>query len=334
MSDKKLTASVLIITYKRAKYLRNALDSLCKQTVKPDEVIIVLKPSNDGSEKVIMEFVDKLVVKLLIQKGVGAIDAYSQGINYASCDVILFLDDDAIAEADWVKKYVCIFNENPRVGGITGLTIDTEIINNTIKIKGEQFYEDYAEGFHRQPLEILNGYFEYFSTSGLFGASRKLMESNKEIIKSISFGGLNMGFRRFLIKDFPLKILYKGSKKAFWFEKHLALNVVVKGYDAIKVRERKKSPIVYHTLGVDSLTRSKGFWHEFWLNYDRAMNYWRIKMYGLKCSFIKYIIGQIIISRKKFLPRFSAFLYTFFLGFYYYLKYRKLVRHYFVSINN
>ncbi|MGC8912098.1 MAG: glycosyltransferase family 2 protein [Nitrososphaeria archaeon] len=45
-----MKASVLIITYKRSKYLRNALDSLTRQTIKPDEIIVVLKPCNDGSE--------------------------------------------------------------------------------------------------------------------------------------------------------------------------------------------------------------------------------------------------------------------------------------------
>ncbi|MGC8871014.1 MAG: glycosyltransferase family A protein [Brevinematia bacterium] len=327
-----MKVSVLIISYKRAKYLRNALDSLSKQTIKPDEVIVVLKPSNDRSEGVIKEFYDKLNVKLLIQDGEGAIDAYVQGIRHASGDIILFLDDDAIAEPDWIKKYVHLFSENSTVGGITGLDLGIEIAkNNNINIIKELSYEDYAEGFHRQPLNILNDYAGYFSTSGLCGSSKKLLELNKDVVKSIFFGGLNMGFRSFLIKDFPLKLLYTGSKKAFWFEKHLALNVVIKGYDAIKVREKSKAPIVYHTLNIDSLTRSAGFWHEFWLNYDRAMNFWRIKMYGLECSLLTYVLGQVIISRKKFLPRFSAFLYTFFLGFYYYLKYKETVRAYFTS---
>ena len=99
-----MKVSVLIISYKRAEYLRNALDSLFKQNVKPNEVVIVLKPSRDGSEDVIKEFSDKLNVKLLIQEGNGAIDAYVQGIKHASGYIILFLDDDAIAESDWVEK--------------------------------------------------------------------------------------------------------------------------------------------------------------------------------------------------------------------------------------
>ena len=222
-----MKVSVLIISYKRAKYLRNALDSLFKQNVKPNEVVIVLKPSRDRSEEVIKEFSDKLNAKLLIQEGNGAIDAYVQGIKYASSDIILFLDDDAVAESDWVEKYVRLFSENPDVGGITGLYVGVKIVNDTI-IK-ESLYEDYAEGFHRRPLKILNDYAGYFSTSGLCGSSKKLTES-KEIVKSILFGGLNMGFRSFLIKDFPLELLYKGSKKAFWFENHLALNVVIRGY--------------------------------------------------------------------------------------------------------
>jgi glycosyltransferase involved in cell wall biosynthesis len=325
-----LKVSVLIISYKRAKYLRNALDSLSKQNVKPNEVVIVLKPSRDGSEDVIKEFSDKLNVKLLIQEGNGAIDAYVQGIKHASGDIILFLDDDAIAESDWVEKYVHFFSENPNVGGITGLSVSVKIVNDDITVVKESLYEDYAEGFHRRPLKILNDYAGYFSTSGLCGSSKKLTVS-KDIVKSTFFAGVNMGFRSFLIKDFPLELLYKGSKKAFWFENHLALNVVMRGYDAVKVREKSMAPVVYHTLNVDSLTRSKGFWHEFWLSYDRAMNFWRIKMYGLECSLLLYILGQIIVSRKKFLPRFSAFLYAFFLGFYYYLKYKDTVRAYFLS---
>lgn len=322
-----MKVSVLIISYKRARYLRNALDSLCRQTVQPDEVIVVLKPSNDGSEDVVNEFTRKLNLNLLIQQGVGPINAYSQGIKHASGDVLLFLDDDAIAETDWISKYIHMFDENVKVGGITGLSLKAEVDGNDIVFKEEQFWEEtYVEGFHRRPLEILDGYGEYFSTSGLSGASRKLLESNKDVMKSIFFAGLNMGFRSFLIKDFPLEILYKGSRRAFWFENHLALNVVIRGYDAVKVRRRAITPVVYHTTQINSLTRSKGFSHEFWVSYDRAINFWRIKMYGLKCSFPKYILGQIIISRKRFLPRFTAFLYTLFLGFYYYLRYKDEVR--------
>ncbi|MEM2179907.1 MAG: hypothetical protein QXP32_03710 [Nitrososphaeria archaeon] len=59
-----------------------------------------------------------------------------------------------------------------------------------------------------------------------------------------------------------------------------------------------------------------------------AKNVW------VKMQFLKYVIGQLIILLKRFLPRFSAFLYTFFLGSYYYIKYRKIVRTYFIGANN
>ncbi|MEM4140769.1 MAG: glycosyltransferase [Nitrososphaeria archaeon] len=330
-----MKVSVLIITYKRARYLKNALDSLCKQTVKPDEVVIVLKPSNDGSEDVIRSFADRLNIKMLIQEGVGPINAYSQGIKNASGDIILFLDDDAIAEKDWVLKYTRIFDQNTKVGGVTGLNLKARVEEDNIFIEEQPFLEEtHAIGFHRHPLQILEDYDEYFSTSGLCGTSRNIIQSSVSKIKSVFFGGLNMGFRSFLIKSFPLDVLYKGSKKAFWFENHLALNVVIRGYYAIRIRDRAIAPTVYHTVNVSSLTRSEGFSQEFWLNFDRSINFWRLKMYGLKCSFFKYVIGQLIISRKKFLPRFSAFLYTFFLGFYYYLRYRRVVRAYFIGAKN
>ncbi|MGB9623183.1 MAG: glycosyltransferase family A protein, partial [Candidatus Bathyarchaeia archaeon] len=171
---------MLIISYKRARYLRNALDSLCRQTVQPDEVIVVLKPSNDGSEGIVNEFASKLNINLLIQQGVGPINAYAQGIKYASGEILLFLDDDAIAEADWISKYTHLFDGNKKVGGITGLSLKAEVKGNNIILKEEPFYEEaYVEGLHRRPLKILEDYYEYMSTSGLGGVSRKLSESNK-----------------------------------------------------------------------------------------------------------------------------------------------------------
>ena len=48
-----MKVSVAIVTYRRAWALPYSLSSIASQTRRPDEVIIVLKPSGDGSEEVI-----------------------------------------------------------------------------------------------------------------------------------------------------------------------------------------------------------------------------------------------------------------------------------------
>jgi glycosyltransferase involved in cell wall biosynthesis len=53
---KSLKVSVIAITYRRAWALPYSLTSLVNQTRRPDEVVVVLKPSGDGSEEVISRF--------------------------------------------------------------------------------------------------------------------------------------------------------------------------------------------------------------------------------------------------------------------------------------
>jgi glycosyltransferase involved in cell wall biosynthesis len=57
------------------------LSSLANQSVHPDEVIIVLRPSGDNSEQIIEEFKEKLPIRLLIQKGGFVVDAIEKGIK-------------------------------------------------------------------------------------------------------------------------------------------------------------------------------------------------------------------------------------------------------------
>ncbi|MCC6042362.1 MAG: glycosyltransferase [Candidatus Verstraetearchaeota archaeon] len=49
-----MKVSVVIVTYRRAWALPYPLSSIASQTRKPDEVIVVLKPSGDGSEEIIV----------------------------------------------------------------------------------------------------------------------------------------------------------------------------------------------------------------------------------------------------------------------------------------
>jgi hypothetical protein len=74
------------------------------QTRKPEDVVIVLKPSGDGSEEVMGSFSTQLLIKLVVQGRGNFIDAVQTAIDNARGDVILFLDD-AVAEERWVEKY-------------------------------------------------------------------------------------------------------------------------------------------------------------------------------------------------------------------------------------
>jgi hypothetical protein len=59
----------------------------------------------------------------------------------------------------------------------------------------------------------------------------------------------------------------------------------------------------------NSLTRGRGFWHEFWIHYDRVANYWRLKRLGAQVSPYAYIAACLVSFRRRPLPRLLATLY-------------------------
>ena len=302
-----MKVSVVIVTYKRAWALPYSLSSIASQTRKADEVIVVIKPSGDGSEEIISKFSSLLPIKLLIQRQGNFTDAYQMAIDNAMGDLVLFIDDDAVAEERWIEKYLQLFEELPNAGGMSGVTYKAYIENNAVR-KTSEIYHDIPTKriFYREPLPEYHDYVCWISKSGFTG--RKIVSENN-VLKSVALGGVNMAFRRELLSGCPLAQLYKRSRKGFWNEQILAYCVKKKGYDTYEIRG-SKAPIVWHIVHEQSLTRGKGFWHEFWLHYDRVANYWRLKRLGANVSSIAYLTACIVTLRRRTLPRLLATLYA------------------------
>jgi len=129
------------MTYKRAWILPYSLLSIASQTRKPDEVV-VLKTSRDGSEEIISKFSSLLPIKLLIQRQGNFTDAYQMAIDNATGDLVLFIDDDAVAEERWIEKYLQLFEELPNAGGMSGVTYKAYIENNALRKTSEIFHHD------------------------------------------------------------------------------------------------------------------------------------------------------------------------------------------------
>jgi glycosyltransferase involved in cell wall biosynthesis len=296
------------VTYKRAWTLPYSLLSIANQTRKPDEVIVVLKPSGDGSEEIISKFTSALPIKLIIQRQGNVTDAYEMAIDNAAGDIILFIDDDAVAEEKWVEKYLQLFKELPNAGGIGGITYKAYIENGVLRKTSDIFYHDIPmkRVFYREPLQEYHDYSCWISKSGFMG--KKTLPGNG-ILKSVALCGTNMAFRRELLIECPLAQLYRMSKKGFWFEQILAYCVKKKGYDTYEI-QGPKAPTVWHIVHGQALTRGKGFWHEFWLHYDRVANYWRLKRLDANVSFIAYLIACIATLRKRPIPRVLATIYA------------------------
>jgi glycosyltransferase involved in cell wall biosynthesis len=105
----KKTLSIVIPAYNEEDQLAECLVSISRQTVMPDEVIVVDNNSTDGSAKIAREF---HFVTLIKENAQGISHAHHRGFRHASSQLIARIDADTVLPPDWVSK-VLEFYESP-----------------------------------------------------------------------------------------------------------------------------------------------------------------------------------------------------------------------------
>jgi len=301
--------SLVVPTYKRAWALPFSLQSLVEQSSRPDEVVVVLKPSNDRSESIIHKFSEELPIKLIIQTKGFVVDAVQLGIDNSSGDIILFIDDDAVAEPNFVAKYKKFFECFRDAGGATGIVFRAYLEKGCIIKTMEHFipFNVARRVPYRRPLKVFEKYSGWVSKSGL--STTTVVESGNIVLSALLYGA-NMGFVRKAIEGYPLNQLYKGSRKGFNYESLLAYLARIKGFNTYKIINPSMAPIVWHLTHKSHLTLKNGFWGEFWLSYDVFKNYFRYKKMGADVSFLNWIEMCISSLRKQTPAKILALLYT------------------------
>ena len=96
--------SVIISTYTilRDKYVLKCISSLINQTKKPDEIILVLDPNPDLIKH--YELIIPKETKIVISDGFSLSEARNCGIKHSNGDILYFIDDDAFADKNCIKK--------------------------------------------------------------------------------------------------------------------------------------------------------------------------------------------------------------------------------------
>jgi GT2 family glycosyltransferase len=112
------SVSVIVCCYTRERYddLIAAIGSLQGQTRRPEEVIVVVD-HNRALERDLVRL--KRVVVIPNRHRPGLSGARNSGLEAARGDVIAFMDDDAVAEPDWLAR-LCSWYSAPEVIGAGG----------------------------------------------------------------------------------------------------------------------------------------------------------------------------------------------------------------------
>lgn len=103
--------SVIIPTYNRAPYLRDALESIFRQTFKDHEIIVVDDGSTDDTKQVLAPFMDR--IRYLYQENRGEAAARNRGIGESRGEWIAFLDSDDMWEPHALETLLRAARRNP-----------------------------------------------------------------------------------------------------------------------------------------------------------------------------------------------------------------------------
>ena len=98
-------------------HVLRCIESVKEQTLQPHEIILVLDPNEELVKFYTLNLNDG--VKILVSKEYGLSNARNTGIRNCEGEIVVFIDDDAIASKNWLETLVKNYND-PNVIGVGG----------------------------------------------------------------------------------------------------------------------------------------------------------------------------------------------------------------------
>jgi len=194
--------SVIIATKNRATTMVGTLESILRQTLVPEELVVVDQSLADDTKAVTLETSRQIestgrtapeIVYILDRGLTGAGAARNVGINRARGDILVFLDDDVVLEADYLEKLLAVYQRDPSVGGVSGM-----ITNYSRPPLRERFLEEFfcIGPFRDERLR-------------LYWRAQELRQSNPVRIRKVS--GCVMSIRRTALNGQCFDAEYPGA---------------------------------------------------------------------------------------------------------------------------
>ena len=110
--------TLIICTYNREKYIGPLLDSIAKNDYPTTDYEILLVDNNctDNTRVVCDAFVTahpEITFRYVVETEQGLSAARNKGIKEAKGEIIIYVDDDALVDADYIRNYAEHFDSHP-----------------------------------------------------------------------------------------------------------------------------------------------------------------------------------------------------------------------------
>jgi GT2 family glycosyltransferase len=120
-----MTTSVLVPSFRRPPSLEACLRALARQTVAPGEVIVVWQgddaPTRDLADQLAKEL--PLAIRVVHLPEPGIVPAENAALDRAAGQLILLIDDDAVAPPDWLERHLAHYADST-VGAVGGPAVN------------------------------------------------------------------------------------------------------------------------------------------------------------------------------------------------------------------
>ena len=108
--------SVILCTYNRERYLYNVLHSLAAGTCHDYEIVLVNNNSTDGTEAECRRFQadhPDVAFRYCLESQQGLSYARTRGIQESQGEVLVYVDDDALVNPEYLQTYADFFRQHP-----------------------------------------------------------------------------------------------------------------------------------------------------------------------------------------------------------------------------
>ncbi|MBT3267498.1 glycosyltransferase [Candidatus Poribacteria bacterium] len=110
--------SIIILNHNGREHIENCLDSITSLTDTPYELIVIDNGSKDGSVEYLREIDIDCMTLIENPVNLGCPPARAQAMSLARGEYLLFLDNDTIVTAGWLRRLIEHCEDNPGIGVI------------------------------------------------------------------------------------------------------------------------------------------------------------------------------------------------------------------------
>jgi glycosyltransferase involved in cell wall biosynthesis len=156
--ERKGLVSIIVPVYNLAPYIGRCLGSILGQTYPNWEALVIVDPSDDGTEKVVAEMALDPRFRVVVNKKKGGVSlARNQGLALSQGEYVSFLDGDDFWEPEFLEKAVSALSTGQSDLFYSGYSLEGRAVHHRkIYTAGEIFNGDVLLPFLLGKVRIAN----------------------------------------------------------------------------------------------------------------------------------------------------------------------------------